>query len=191
MRLEDLRDAVRWYSKEFGMSDAELDRCIEMARKRLGLGLRTMQNTYVDNAFPVDGGPVPDGFREARTLTYGGVQIYQISPVQAAAIRGTGGAARYYTIQAGRIVLGAAQEDVGTLVYYGDPAVLVEGVEGNGVLEAYPQLWTQAALVEAFQGQQNDAARQLALGQYQAELEDANRVARVADWGRVIVAGRG
>jgi hypothetical protein len=193
MNLAGMRDNIRWYTKDASMSDADCDRAINSGRLRVGLRLRHPLNSYLLDSFPAFGGEVPSGYQEARSFVVGGTPYDQVSPLQWQLM--TSGVVTprgpfYFAVVGGRVVVSGTPTGYGSLMYYGNPGELLLPTDTNPVLEAFSDLWTQAALMAVFQAQQNDGARALASQQFEADLESANGAGRSGEWGQPMPSAR-
>lgn len=169
--------------------DDRLDGFVDLATKRIGRDLRSMENQIILDPFEVsDQLPeLPDDYRALKELSYkfGNrvVQVLSGSALVLAEFQDTAVTPKKYRVHGTRIEIKPFSARDYRLIYWQEPAELVDDGDTNPVLDHYPYLYLYACLVEGNFYVQNGGARELSLSTYQGEIEQINLRSASSDAG--------
>jgi hypothetical protein len=159
---------------------------IDLATVRLGRDLTSLENeaqaTISATANPID---LPADFKSIRELTYGNGSnpIYLQSVGRSRIHRYGSGKPIAYSITGLKATIGPFSAGDYGIIYYQEPAALTSNSSTNAVLEAHPQLYLYATLLEAHTYTQDFELRAQALSTYQGELAGVNSKANAGRMG--------
>jgi hypothetical protein len=184
--LSDLKDAIRdeCERRTHARFDAAIPRFVAGAEQRMWHGswpplaserlrLREMEAEAVIAV--TDGeGQLPEDYLEGRRLIWTAGEPRTAPKYEAPDVfyehryALTTGYPVRYTIEGGKILFSPQITGELKLLYYAEPAPLVEETDTNAVLEKHPMLYFHAALIEAYRWLRNDAKMQEHFGNYTA-----------------------
>lgn len=171
---------------------------IDLATKRIGRDLKAQENTIVlDPYTPVQGAgnvaPLPADYRHMKEISYkqgvSRVQLRSASVDKLTRYRDTANSSLFYKIHGFDIEIKPFSARDYRLIYYANPAALVNDEDENEVLTAYPYLYLYAALVEMFFYVQQGGGMTQALETYTSEITETNRQSANADAGAQLTMG--
>lgn len=169
---------------------------IDLATKRIGRDLMGQVNTIILDPFqPASGmAPLPDDYRNMKEISWlqatRRVQLKSGSVDTLANYTATADAALFYKVQGLSIEIKPFSARDYRLIYYAQPAALVNDEDTNLVLDAYPYLYLYASLVELWFYVQNGGAQQSSLETYTSEITETNRQsANAAAGGQLTIGG--
>ena len=174
-----LKIEVAAYMHRTDLND-RLDGFVDLATKRIGRDLRSMFNQVVLDPFEVAEQlqAFPDGFRAVKELSYQNgnrrVQLLSASSLTLAAFPATSSSPQRYRVHGNLVEIKPFAARDYRLIYWEEPAELVDDGDTNLVLDNYPYLYLYGCLVEANFYVQNGGARDLSLSTYTGEVEEIN-----------------
>ena len=183
-----LKLEVEAYMHRTDLAD-RLDGFVDLATKRIGRDLRSMENQIILDPFEVTDQLqlLPDGYRALKELSYLNgsrrVQLLSGSGLVLAQFPQTGSSPQRYRVQGRFVEIKPFSARDYRLIYWEEPSELVDDSDTNQVLLEYPYIYLYACMIEANFYVQNGGARELSLTTYQGEVEQINNTSATSDAG--------
>lgn len=181
----DLANNVAGYLHRTDITSQILD-FITLATKRIGRELRSSENE-VSAVFTMVTNPqgLPADFRSLREIYYqsnGGNTELRATSLQELARNSfpPGGKPRFYSIQGTVLKTAPTSLMDYQILYFAEPAALVNDTDTNSVLQVYPDLYLYATLMEAYFYTQDGDLFSAAQQTYRAQLKQINIVSESA-----------
>ena len=162
---------------------------IDLATQRIGRDLRSAENeTILDPFTPLTQiADLPADFRNIKDISWitGAARIVlkASSPRAMSRFQQTGNAPAFYRVIGKQIEITPFQSKDFQLIYFNAPAALVNDLDTNAILEAYPSLYLYASLIEAYFFTQDAGGHTLATQTYTSEVDVENNRTKSADAG--------
>ena len=179
MNKSDLVQLVADYAHRFDLVDRIENTFIPLAESRIGRTLKSMENETVVQLTPADSPfDLPADYGSIRAIsidqnrgphTLVSLDLHTINNWSK-----TGGQPRFYAIAAGQVDVRPFVEGTYNFFYYFKPQ-LPDGTSENPVLDAWPNVYLFASLVELNIWTQDAEERELNLGLYSGEVAEINR----------------
>lgn len=173
---------------------AVMDTFIGFATKRLSRDLRAAENeistVLTVNSDPM---PLPLDFKKMRQISYAGgggqIALRSASLSQIARYSAAGGGAAFYAVTGRHLLVAPPRFGDFNITYFAALPALVDDADSSDVLQAYPNLYLYACLMESFVYAQDTDGYLLAKQNYEQELKETNISAEQGRAGAAMAMG--
>lgn len=158
---------------------------IELARLRIGRDVRAYANlkTGTVTSFSSEATALPTDLGRLRTVMVDGVALASITTEQLGDWQNAGNMS-VYAVQAQDLVIpGSGSTTIATLEYWSIPAALSGGTDVSAGMAEWPNIWSQAALMEAALWERDWDTYGQVQALYQAEVGAINSACQEALFG--------